>query len=137
MLHASPAFLPSSSAMVLLTLAHAAWLDEIGPRGNAGGRDTNGGFARAILAVAAASVLCWPFACVGGATLALGALSRLGLPSFTARAALAGIGCLLSAIAVDSYYYGRRALAAAPSARERARAVGPSHASALCFLRAG
>ena len=104
MLHASVAFLPSSSAMLLLTLAHAAWLAELGSGQN---NDDSGGFPRAIWAVAGASILCWPFSCVGGVTLALGAIGHLGVIPFVARAAIAGIGCVLPAIAVDSYYYGR------------------------------
>jgi len=104
MLHASVAFLPSSSAMLLLTLAHAAWLAELVGRRN---NNNSGGFPRAIWAVAGASILCWPFSCVGGVTLALGAIGHLGVIPFVARAAIAGIGCVLPAIAVDSYYYGR------------------------------
>jgi alpha-1,2-mannosyltransferase len=119
MFHAAVAFVPSSFAMTLLMCAWTSWLGVEDDRGAKGRhRDLRPGshhtsrYARAIWAVAAGTLLGWPFAgIVGAGPLALDALFHLGLLPFLSHAVQALCALVLPSALFDSYLYGRPVVA--------------------------
>ena len=110
MFHAAVAFLPSSFAMVLLTCAWTCWLGAEGAKGK--GLDPSKWYAGAIWAVAAATLLGWPFAgIIGAGPLAIAALMALGVLPFLRHALAALVSLVVPSALLDSYLYGRPVLA--------------------------
>eukprot|EP00035_Acanthoeca_spectabilis_P039164 m.59601 g.59601 ORF g.59601 m.59601 type:complete len:549 (+) comp9470_c0_seq1:528-2174(+) len=98
MLHASVALLPSSTSMLLCTLAFAAWID----------RD----FRAAIVCIAASTLLVWPFSGALGVPIALDLLLREQQWLLFVGTSLGSLALFLgSSVYVDSGYYGRPAIA--------------------------
>lgn len=114
---AAPAFLPSSFAMVMVSFAFGAYLDR---------RDW-----LAVLCIAIASIVGWPFAAFVGLPLALEMCSRRGLGTFAGYALSAGLLVLIPTFAIDSQYYGKPVLAAFNIVRYNVLAAGAGHGPEL------
>ena len=117
MFHAAVAFVPSSFAMTLLMCAWTNWLG-IEDGGGTDGKNLRNGahhvscYARAIWAVAAGTLLGWPFAgIVGAGPLALDALYHLGLFPFLSHALKALCALVIPSALFDSHLYGRPVVA--------------------------
>lgn len=92
---ASIALLPSSTCMLFAMLSNALWID-----GKLG--------AAVVVAVAAVTFPCWPFAALLFVPFAVHALARSAAPSrLIAVGAASGVACLALCIAVDASFYGR------------------------------
>lgn len=93
MLHAAPAFLPSTFTMDLLLVSWGCWLA--------------GGTAGAVWGAATALCLGWPFAVVALVPLGLHLLARHRLPSLIGHG-LASLAVVLGLCAlVDRWFFGR------------------------------
>lgn len=98
MLHAAVAFLPSSSSMVLCTLAFATWIDTE--------------YRASIFCIAASTILVWPFSGALGVPIAVDMLLRnrkVGL--FVGTSFVALVVLLGSSVYVDMGFYGRPVVA--------------------------
>mmetsp|Transcript_17144 Transcript_17144/g.44666 ORF Transcript_17144/g.44666 Transcript_17144/m.44666 type:complete len:545 (+) Transcript_17144:101-1735(+) len=94
MFHASVAFLPSTTAMVLCTLAFGTWMD--------------GDYRMSIVCIAASTILVWPFSGALGIPIAVDILFfRQDFFLFGSTAALSLVLLLVPSMYVDSAYYGR------------------------------
>ncbi|KAJ3351453.1 mannosyltransferase [Allomyces javanicus] len=97
MFHAAPAFLPSSFAMVLTTLALAAWyLAECDVH------DPHRVSARVITAIGAAALLGWPFVALLGVPYAL---PRVLTVRFWTVTVIVLIALAVPLVVVDTYFY--------------------------------
>jgi len=94
---ASVELLPSSFAMIVLTAATASWLV--------------GEFERAVLGVAVAAIIGWPFVAAIAVPMAFHIIMRRGLLDFTRWTILSGIPLFLLCFGVDSYFYGKPVIA--------------------------
>eukprot|EP00038_Savillea_parva_P010725 m.192314 g.192314 ORF g.192314 m.192314 type:complete len:575 (-) comp18618_c0_seq1:93-1817(-) len=98
MMHASVALLPSSSAMILVTLAVASWMDKE--------------VSTAIFCIAASAIVAWPFSAALGLPLALDTMFRQGQLILFIKASIVSLVVLAGpCIAVDSMLYGKPVVA--------------------------
>lgn len=98
MFRASSEFLPSSFAMIALTLAFTAWM--------------HAQYFRAVFLVALSSLMGWVFAAVLGLPLAVHLIiTRRDLPSFLRYAVLSAVTIGIVMVPIDSLHFGRPAFA--------------------------
>eukprot|EP00188_Purpureofilum_apyrenoidigerum_P006193 Plantae.Rhodophyta-Purpureofilum_apyrenoidigerum.ctg9180.p1 GENE.Plantae.Rhodophyta-Purpureofilum_apyrenoidigerum.ctg9180~~Plantae.Rhodophyta-Purpureofilum_apyrenoidigerum.ctg9180.p1 ORF type:complete len:671 (+),score=82.18 Plantae.Rhodophyta-Purpureofilum_apyrenoidigerum.ctg9180:33-2015(+) len=89
---ASVELLPSSFAMIAMSVAVASWMV--------------GDFAISVSAVAVAAVLGWPFAAVLGIPMAFHIVYRRGFKFFAGASIVPGVLLLATSFAYDTFYYG-------------------------------
>lgn len=89
---ASVELLPSSFAMLTLSVAFGSWMV--------------GEFPQAIVLVALASLLGWPFVAVLGVPMAIHIMFRRGIVPFARTAIVSGLSVFLWSFCIDSLYYG-------------------------------